>query len=408
MADEPTIKVEIALASAPLAASPTWTDVSAYFVSGSISRGRQRELDRYQAGTMSMVLRNEDRRFDPLYTSGAYWPNVKPMKRIRVTATWNSVDYIVYDGYIDSWKQSYQIPNVATVEIDATDLFKVLAALELPASVYAAEVLTDTPVFWWRLGEPAGNTTVVDSVTGQSAAAFGTPTLGASGLVSHDDDSALSQANATSGFEVLGTFIAAGSLPALSFEAIVKTSGSGGGAGVIHGIFAVDRQTLIYLSSPSTNKALFTVFTTTSGGAGTSWAVASSGNITDGNPHHIVGTYDGATVLKIYVDGVLAGTDAASNQPISTQQLFDIGNLGVSSAGSAHSDGMVGTIDECAVYLSELNATRVAAHASARATPWNGDTPGQRAGRIADLVGIPAALRNFDTGSSILQSTDLR
>src|SRR3970282_1328224 len=42
--------LEIAFASPPLAESPTWTDVSDYFVRGETRRGRSHELGRTDAG----------------------------------------------------------------------------------------------------------------------------------------------------------------------------------------------------------------------------------------------------------------------------------------------------------------------------------------------------------------------
>lgn len=73
MVDQPTLTVQIALASTPLATSPTWTDVSDYVRAGSVRIGRSNELADFQAGVLSVDLDNRDRRFDPTYTSGPYY-----------------------------------------------------------------------------------------------------------------------------------------------------------------------------------------------------------------------------------------------------------------------------------------------------------------------------------------------
>ena len=81
----PTLTLEIAFATDP-GSTPTWTDVSAYLKSFSTRRGRQNELDRFEAGSAEILLDNADRRFDPTYTSGAFYGNIKPMKKVRLSA----------------------------------------------------------------------------------------------------------------------------------------------------------------------------------------------------------------------------------------------------------------------------------------------------------------------------------
>ena len=62
---EPTFTVRIAFASDPLDASPSWTTVSGVRRI-SISRGRNHELDRMEAGRATVVLDNR---------SGDFWPD---------------------------------------------------------------------------------------------------------------------------------------------------------------------------------------------------------------------------------------------------------------------------------------------------------------------------------------------
>lgn len=67
----PTHKVELSLQD-PLT-TPVWIDISDYVLSEGIqtSRGRQSELERFQAGTASVTLKNFDARFDPSYAGEA-------------------------------------------------------------------------------------------------------------------------------------------------------------------------------------------------------------------------------------------------------------------------------------------------------------------------------------------------
>jgi hypothetical protein len=121
-----TLTVEVAFASNPLTESPTWTDVSAYARGMVIKWGRTHELDTMSASTLSITLDNSDGRFDPTYATGAYYPNVKPMKQIRVRATHNAVTYDLFRGFVESWPMVWPAMKDSVVTVDATDGFKLL------------------------------------------------------------------------------------------------------------------------------------------------------------------------------------------------------------------------------------------------------------------------------------------
>src|SRR5262249_52375189 len=67
--------------------APVWTDISSKVLEIQIPGGRQYDLDTIQAGTCTLTLDTPDRRFDPTYTAGLYYPNVLPMVGIRVSGT---------------------------------------------------------------------------------------------------------------------------------------------------------------------------------------------------------------------------------------------------------------------------------------------------------------------------------
>jgi hypothetical protein len=71
------------------ATSISWDeDITEWVRSGSTSRGASRELERTEAGTGHLVLDNRDGRFTPFLPSGAYYPDILPLKRIRIRASW--------------------------------------------------------------------------------------------------------------------------------------------------------------------------------------------------------------------------------------------------------------------------------------------------------------------------------
>lgn len=157
--DGGVLVVEIAFGSAnPFTSSPSWTNVSAYVRSVNVRRGRWTELsNRVDAGTATVRLDNSDRRFDPTYTSGAYYPNVVPMKQIRIRMTYSATTYDLYRGFIDEWPQTWTKGNGGTtglgvdseVTITCTDSFGVFAN-NIVTDRYALEVLTDDPIGYWR------------------------------------------------------------------------------------------------------------------------------------------------------------------------------------------------------------------------------------------------------------------
>lgn len=65
LTDLPTLHVEMAFKGA--ADAPEWTDVTDFVMAYSVDRGRNDELARDEAGTATLVLANEDRRFEPEY-----------------------------------------------------------------------------------------------------------------------------------------------------------------------------------------------------------------------------------------------------------------------------------------------------------------------------------------------------
>jgi hypothetical protein len=380
----PDVAVELSLALPGDA--PVWEDISGDFQAITTFRGRQKELDRYQPGTATITLDNAAAKYDPNNGASPYAGHVKPMRRIRITATYAAVTYPIFDGYIDAIDQEYDGPNIATAVISGTDAFKVLAAAALPPSAYAAEVLADGPAGWWRLGEPVGARVAFDAVGTMDLDVYGSPDFGAEGLVSRDADTAATTSAADQSFRRDGGVIAAGPL---SVEMIYR--GAAGGW-LAQQLTADGRYGFILgLNVMGPGLLSFSI------GGGITYAHAeSSVDVDDGLPHHIVGTWAADGYARVYVDGVLTGTSGVSiaNGPTGSGPFIFAGDALTTQIGN--------TYDEVAVYDYALSAARIAVHAEARATPWNNDLPGQRADRILDIAAWPAGRRDVDDGVSVL------
>lgn len=168
----PTYSIEVAFLSDPSSTPTIWEDIAPWARSISVRRGRSDELARVEAGTVSIVIDNADRRFDPLNTLGPYYPNVVPMRRIRIRATWASVTYPIFVGFVESWQPIWvgDTGNDAAVEIRCVDLFKSLNLFELQGPAYSQE-LTGTRVtnVLNTIGWPAGER-IIDAGTHTCAA----------------------------------------------------------------------------------------------------------------------------------------------------------------------------------------------------------------------------------------------
>lgn len=79
----PYVVTECAFASQPADTTPVWTDISTYVKEIHTKYGRTNPLEDVDAGTAQYILDNRDRRFEPLYASSPYYPNIRPLKRIR-------------------------------------------------------------------------------------------------------------------------------------------------------------------------------------------------------------------------------------------------------------------------------------------------------------------------------------
>lgn len=128
----------------------------------------------------------------------------------------------------------------------------------------------------------------------------------------------------------------------------------------------------------------------------------SAASITDGNPHHVAGTYDSTGTPRVYIDGVLSGSPGTAVGTGFTGNGFAIG-----LANQLPGQGFwswPGVIDEVAVYPSVLTAAQLLVQSGLRATPNAGDTTGVRIGRILDQVGWDAGKRAIDGGTVLLQA----
>jgi hypothetical protein len=131
------------LGTGTLAASDTYTDITAYVQDGTTSRVSTRQqgpLTVYQGGTASFTLNNADGRFDPANLSGPYVAagvsQVRPMVPVRVRAIYGGVTYSVFSGFATSWipPAGNFGPVYDQTVLAVSDAFRIFNGVTIPAS----------------------------------------------------------------------------------------------------------------------------------------------------------------------------------------------------------------------------------------------------------------------------------
>lgn len=387
--DEPNYFVLIAPGADSNDPTPSWVDVSTDLRHVSVNRGADKHLDEDQPGEATIVLDNYQGDYDNDNTGSPYAGQLVTDMRVRVLAEWDGELYERFNGYLDDIELEYPEGDAeAWAVLRCTDAFKVLAGAQLPSSPYVIEVIADNPVSWWRFGEPEGATTAFDSAGTRPGTYSGTLTLDEASLISREADAAVLTTDGGT-----GQMMAIGAAPdtgVFSIEWIIRISTMPAGT----------RQLWVARNSSAETMSATVNFAGSlqilAGGALLQATGADA--LVVNTTYHIVVTGD-ATDSRLYINGILKDTDVAFTAPAAAD-FYPLGQT-LNTTAATH--------DDVAIYNSKLSAARVAAHAEAVTTPWNGDIPSQRAHRICDVIGWPDVLRDFEEGLGMttLQSADL-
>jgi hypothetical protein len=139
-------------------------DITDRMISVSVSRGKNRDLDRFNAGGLTVTLNNNDRAFDPNYLPSPFAGSIIPRRQVRVTVDGERV----IETTIDDWNFAYDSDGNSKAEIQATDDFTLLARQVLVSGTATpqlsgarvTEVLDQENVVW-----PADKRNIDDGVS---------------------------------------------------------------------------------------------------------------------------------------------------------------------------------------------------------------------------------------------------
>ena len=89
-------------------------------------RGRSSLADQFQTGTLTMRIVDQNGDFNPSNETGPYYSLLTPMKKVQITATYNSISYYLFSGFITSYvnTQPKDATEVAYTTITAVDALR--------------------------------------------------------------------------------------------------------------------------------------------------------------------------------------------------------------------------------------------------------------------------------------------
>lgn len=220
---------------------------------------------------------------------------------------------------------------------------------------YASEVLADNPLFYWRHGEAAGSATALDeTANGRNGTYLNTPTLGALGLIPTDINTAMQVGSNTGQCASIANAAWMNVASAFTLEALVKftsaADATNGDAIMSRYVAATGLQWLLWRNT--TGRLAVQV----KDGAGTIVNVANASVASQTTNYHLAATW-GSSTLRLYVNGAQVATGALASIAASTSPI----EVGRYSQAAATTPGA--TIDESAMFGTELSAARIAVHA---------------------------------------------
>lgn len=104
-------------------------------------RGRNALNDQFQTGTLTLRIIDQNGDFNPQNPSSPYYTYLTPMKKVQITATYSSVTYSIFTGYITSYVTTYprEAEDVAYTTIQAVDAFRLAFNAQISTVTGAAD-----------------------------------------------------------------------------------------------------------------------------------------------------------------------------------------------------------------------------------------------------------------------------
>ena len=116
------------LGTGQLADADDSVDISSIILRSSIRRGRNRILNKFEAGTAVVEIKDDTGDWNPANTSGPYYGKLIPLRKIRIFADYDGVRYYLFSGFITSYDTTFALgaDEVSRVILNCVDGFRLL------------------------------------------------------------------------------------------------------------------------------------------------------------------------------------------------------------------------------------------------------------------------------------------
>jgi len=121
------------LGTGQLADADDSVDISAITLRASIRRGRNRILNKFEAGTATIELKDDNGDWNPSNTAGPYYGKLVPLRKIRIWADYDGIRYYLFSGFITSYDTSFTpgIDQISKVTLSCVDGFRLLTGANI-------------------------------------------------------------------------------------------------------------------------------------------------------------------------------------------------------------------------------------------------------------------------------------
>lgn len=376
--------------------------------------GRQRNLDRIEAGEMTFVLSNWDRRYDPDYVAGLYYPNIVPNAHIRLFEDETSIP--LFRGHVDGWPNEFPHNGKdSVVTIHATDPFKIMADSLLSRTVWEREVklLVDSGdvTAWFRLGDPPGVTEIREHTgffTPPVATIHGNAQLGQEGLLQSDETGATFP-RAVAYIDVDPSVIVAQNNWTIEFlfrrpdDTFINFASQGDSCLGFYNA-ELDQWLVIFILGVSTNG--FMSVSVRHGG--NTFTILGTKIITDSAIHHCAIRRVSNDDLTIFIDGLEVDRIAMAVTDTITAAFGQTPKLYIGNDPNSSDSHMKGTLQEFVFYDGTAwSDAQILEHAGWALHPHTDVRSDQAISDALDDIDWPAGRRQITAGLSNLQSHEL-
>jgi hypothetical protein len=114
------------LGTGQLADADDSVDISSIILRSSVRRGRNRILNKFEAGTAVVEIKDDTGDWNPANTAGPYYGNLVPLRKIRIFADYDGIRYYLFSGFITSYDTQFAIgaDEVSRVILNCVDGFR--------------------------------------------------------------------------------------------------------------------------------------------------------------------------------------------------------------------------------------------------------------------------------------------